>query len=132
MLSTVRALKGYDDHRWAGFQQIKSVGGHVRRGEHGHWICVMRSVGGARPQARNDADLAPMARAAADLGRHGVKVARWAGEPASVGHNEKLTRPDWTLADHLRHQPSRMTAPRAPADRPRARLEDGPKSCLYI
>ena len=37
MLMTVRALKAYNDHRWAGFQQIKSAGGHVRRGERGHW-----------------------------------------------------------------------------------------------
>ena len=36
MLSTVGALAGYNDHRWAGFQQIKAAGGHVRRGEHGH------------------------------------------------------------------------------------------------
>ena len=41
MLATVRALKAYDDHRWAGFQQIKSAGGHVRRGERGHWICII-------------------------------------------------------------------------------------------
>ena len=61
MLTTVRALKGYDDHRWAGFPQIKSVGGHVRRGEHGHWICIMRTAGGSRSQAREEADLDPTA-----------------------------------------------------------------------
>ena len=57
MLATVRALKAYDDHRWAGFQQIKSAGGHVRRGERGHWICIMRSVGAARAAGQNDVDL---------------------------------------------------------------------------
>ena len=57
MLATVRALKAYDDHRWAGFQQIKSAGGHVRRGERGHWICIMRTVGAARAAGQNDVDL---------------------------------------------------------------------------
>ena len=55
MLATVRALEGYDDHRWAGFHQIKSAGGHVRRGEHGHWICIMRAGGGGRPQSGDGA-----------------------------------------------------------------------------
>ena len=57
MLATVRALKAYNDHRWAGFQQIKSAGGHVRRGERGHWICIMRTVGAARAAGQNDVDL---------------------------------------------------------------------------
>ena len=61
MLITAAAIAGYDDHRWAGFQQIKSVGGHVRRGEHGHWICIMRTAGGSRSQAREEADLDPTA-----------------------------------------------------------------------
>ena len=59
MLITVGALAGYDDHRWAGFQQIKAAGGHVRRGEHGHWICIMRSCGGGgRQQDSAETDLA--------------------------------------------------------------------------
>ena len=60
MLSTVGALAGYNDHRWAGFHQIKSAGGHVRRGEHGHWICIMRdAVRRQKPQDHDDADRTP-------------------------------------------------------------------------
>ena len=60
MLSTVGALAGYNDHRWAGFQQIKSAGGHVRRGEHGHWICIMRdAVRRQKPQDHDDGDRTP-------------------------------------------------------------------------
>ena len=59
MLITAGAIADYNDHRWAGFQQIKAAGGHVRRGEHGHWICIMRSCGGGgRQQDSAETDLA--------------------------------------------------------------------------
>ena len=64
MLSTVGALAGYNDHRWAGFHQIKSAGGHVRRGEHGHWICIMRNAGGGRREHQDEAELGPTTREA--------------------------------------------------------------------
>ena len=57
MLATTTAVKGYADHRWAGFQQIKASGGHVRRGERGHWICIMRTAGGARARTRDAREL---------------------------------------------------------------------------
>ena len=62
MLSAVGALKGYSDHRWAGLHQIKAAGGHVRRGEQGHWICIMRNASGGRrrsPEQRSCGDAPP-------------------------------------------------------------------------
>ena len=56
MLLATAAMKGYADHRWGGFQQIKAAGGHVRRGERSHWICIMRTVRGsesANPEAQS-------------------------------------------------------------------------------
>ena len=38
----------------------KAAGGHVRRGEHGHWICIMRTVSGSRPADGADAELDAM------------------------------------------------------------------------
>ena len=50
----IHGREGYDDHRC---QQIKAAGGHVRRGDHGHWICIMRTVSRSRPADGADAEL---------------------------------------------------------------------------
>ena len=68
MLVTPGTRKGYTDHRWAGFQQIKAAGGHVRRGEHGEWICIMREVRGSKTRRREDDDL--------EMALHGRETAK--------------------------------------------------------
>ena len=66
MLLATAAMKGYADHRWGGFQQIKAAGGHVRRGEQGHWICIMRTARGSRPPTHDDGNLGPATVTTAD------------------------------------------------------------------
>ena len=42
-LFTVAAERGYSDHRWGTFKQVKGMGGHVRRGEKGSRILAIRT-----------------------------------------------------------------------------------------
>lgn len=53
MLLTIQMVRGWRDHRWAGYRQIEHAGGHVRRGERGTPVLIWKQY---RPGARDDGD----------------------------------------------------------------------------
>jgi antirestriction protein ArdC len=43
LLWVAQASSGYENSLWIGFDQAKKIGGHVRKGEHGHPVLIYRN-----------------------------------------------------------------------------------------
>ena len=108
MLSTAGALAGYNDHRWAGFHQIKSGGGHVRR--------ASTATGSASCGAAAAVAASTTATTRTSLGTTREDTDDPATRKRAREYTYTTFRPVWNAAQ------CEGIAP----------LEDGPKSCLYI
>ena len=102
LLLTIQMLRGWRDHRWAGYRQIEAAGGHVRRGEKGTPVLIWKLYrGAAREQPGTLEDEATEGPQLFCSLKHVFNAGQAEGLPPAPGI-EPVAEPGWSPAASVR------------------------------